>query len=185
MTTLRLEPRFGRSIDRALGVVEQVTLVRRRDGIFADAPTGVAELARALAFAGIDAEAADDVPMPSSAVRAKVPGLGRLSSELVIADVIHVRRLSVGEATRHVLQRRLPRFRTPSHHARERCRGLLRGSELLLGWHREAWVEPKRALEVRLRSSLGITVASAPREAGRGLALAFVSEGRIGTWAFG
>lgn len=185
MTVLSLEPLYGRDIDRGLGAVEEVTLVRRREGSFADVPSGPADLVRALAFLGIHAEVGELGPLPPAAVRAGCRGLVPLPRELVIADVVRVRRVPIGEATRDLLRRRLPRSRRPSAEALRRCRGLLRGDDLLLCWRREAWIERGRIRDIPRAWSFWVAEIRGAHAAKAAPSYTLASEGRFGAWVFG
>ncbi len=184
MTVLSLQPVHGRAIDRGLGAVDEVTLVRRREGSFADVPSRAADLVRALAFVGIQAEVGELGPLRPTAVRARCRGLAPLPPELVIADVVRVRRVPLGEATRDLLRRRLPRFRRPSPEAVERCRSLLRGDDLLLCWRREAWIERRRIRDIPNAWSLRIAEILGAEGAEAAPSYTFASEGRLGSWVF-
>lgn len=151
MTVLRLDPLPGASVDRAIAAVECLTLVRRSDGAFVDIEAAeVGRLVRTLAFAGVAAAPSEvELTVP----RALLPALGRdlapLASGLLACDIVRVRRLTLGEATRELLRRPLGGMGRPREAARERARGLLRGDDALLAWGRQAWAA-RDALRTRV-----------------------------------
>lgn len=175
-------------LDRALALVDDVTLVRSAEGCTVQVRAAdAAVLIRALAFAGIAARASGvDVSVPTGHVPAVGADLAPVPIDLLGCDVVRVRRLTIGEATAEVLRRRFAALRDPSPAARERCRRLLRGEDALLAWDRRAWL-PRAALRsARSRSCLRPVVFD--RDAierddrpGR----SFASQGALAAWAFG
>lgn len=188
MTVLRLEPVHGAGVDAAVSAVDAVVLARRPDGRFADvALADVARFTRALAFAGISASPCTaDLVAPTGAIASIGRDLGPLPDALLAADVVRVRRLPLGEATAELLRRRTLGLRPAPPGARDRCRSLLRGEDVVLAWSRRAW-GTRRALRARAaRSRLRPVVfdheaAGHPELTGR----AFARDGALGRWLFG
>jgi hypothetical protein len=141
MTLLRLEAVRGTALEAALALVAQAKLARTPDGRFAEiAPGEVDAFVRALAFAGIAAAPTSGELAPPSAAHAAVGrDLAPLPGFALELDLVSVRRLSLGEATRESLARRWPSLRSPSRAQRERCRSLLRGDDVAFAWTRRAW----------------------------------------------
>ncbi|MDE3113350.1 MAG: hypothetical protein KGN00_12040 [Chloroflexota bacterium] len=141
MTSLRLERVAGYVVEAALAQVASALLVRRADGIFAAVGPGDADpLIRALAFAGIAAVPyAIDLAPPAGARAAIGRDLAPAAGLGLALDVVDVRRLPLGAATRDALARRWSTLRPPSKAQRERCRALLRGDDTAFAWRRRVW----------------------------------------------
>lgn len=187
MTVLRLDPLHGARVDAALAAVEAVVLARRPDGRYAEVDLAeVAPFVRALAFAGIAAAPCDaDLVAPAGAIVAIGRDLEPLPQALLAADVIRIRRLALGEATAELLRKRMRGLRAASAAARDRCRGLLRGDDVVLAWSRRAWgtraAVRGRAARSRLRPVVFDPAAAARADLpGR----AFARDGAIGRWLF-
>lgn len=188
MTVLRLEAVSGRDLDRALAVVGSATLTRRAGACYVDVALGdVVKLTRALAFGGIAARPTDtDLSVPAGLIPAVGCDLEPIPTDLATADVVRVRRVGLGEATAEILRRRLAAFRAPSAQARARCRGLLRGEEVLFAWGRRAWGSREALRAASVRSTLRPAVfdrTAIDRDDRPGRS--FVSDGALARWAFG
>lgn len=187
MTVLRLEPLGGSHVDRALAAVGSATLTRREDGAFVEvAVADVARLVRALAFAGVAASACDaDLAAPRGLVPAVGRDLAPLARPLAGTDIVRVRRLTLGEATREVLRRRLGGLLPAPAPARDRARALLRGEDVLLAWTRRAWLTRGVLRAGPVRRSLRPIVfdreaLERPDPGGR----TFASSGALQRWLF-
>lgn len=186
MTVLRLEAADANAIDVALGAVGAITLVRRPDGVFAGVREQDADpLIRVLAFAGIAAipSIVDLAPPPGTH-----PAVGRDLADLrdlpLALDLVEIRRVPLGEATRASLARALPRLRRPSRAQRERCEALLRERDVALAWRRRVWAA-RATLRSRLaRSSLRPIVFDRDALTRRDERTVLASEGLIGRWLF-
>jgi hypothetical protein len=156
VTVLRLRPVAGSDLDRAMAVVEGATLVRSDAGAFIEVPVADAgRLVRALAFVGIAATSCDaDLSVP----RALRPAVGRdlapLASGAVSCDMVRIRRLTLGEATRELLRRRFGGLAAPTEAARQRVRAVLRGEDVVLAWSRQGWATADALRTPRVRASL-------------------------------
>ncbi len=150
MTVLRLTPIGATRLGAALATVDGATLARRDGGAYAEVPVAlVRRLARALAFAGIAVEPCDaDIAPPAGALLARGLDLHPLRRDLVALDLVRVRRVPLGRATREILHRRLGGLLPAAAPARLRCHALLRMDEVFLEWDRCAW-----ASRAALRSS--------------------------------
>jgi hypothetical protein len=156
VTILRLEALVGASVDRAIAAVETATLMRRPDGAFMEVPDAqIGLVLRGLAFAGVRAEMGE---VDLAVSRALLPAVGRdlspLAKGLVACDVVRVRRLTLGQATRELLRRPALGLGRPGEPARTSARALLRCEDALLAWARQAWAT-RDALRTRaVRRSL-------------------------------
>lgn len=163
MTVLRLAPSAGRlraealpGIASALAVVDTSVLARLRGAAFAEVPVAlVPRLIRALAFAGIAAEPCDaDLAPPAGLFVARGMDLSPLPVGLIDLDLVRLRRIPLGLATREVLRRRFAGLLPAGPTARLRCRTLLRGEHVLFAWGRHAWASRAALRSGRARSSL-------------------------------
>ncbi len=187
MTVLRLDPVAGRAIDHALADLAAATLVRRPDGAFVEVTVAeVARLVRRLAFAGIAAAPCDaDLGAPPGLMAAVGRDLAPLARGTAACDVVRVRSLTLGEATREILRRRFGGLVAADARARERARALLRGDDAVLAWSRRAWATRDGLRSRGARASLRPVVfdraaLADPALAGR----TFASAGSLGTWLF-
>lgn len=142
MTVLRLVPAsVTTAIGPALATVESALLARRDGAAYVEVPVAVVpRLARALAFAGIRAEPCDaDLTAPSGLIPAVGMDLSPVPAGLVALDVVRIRRIPLGCATREILRRRFAGLLPAAAEARVRCRALLRGDDVTLAWGRQAW----------------------------------------------
>ncbi len=156
MTILRLVRRNGATIGPALAGVDAVLLARRGGAAYAEIPAASTEtFVRSLALCGVEALACDaDLRAPPGLFTAIGTDLRPVPTDLVDLDVVRVRRLPLGDATREALRRRLAWLRPPDARARARCRALLRGEHVVLAWGRQAWAT-RGSLRTRLaRASL-------------------------------
>ncbi|HEX9436168.1 MAG TPA: hypothetical protein VGA16_03290 [Candidatus Limnocylindria bacterium] len=153
---LRLSPIGGRDLGAALAEVDAATLARRDGAAYADVPVAlVPRLARALAFAGIAVEPCDaDLEPPAGLFLASGRDLRPLPGDLIALDVVRVRRVALGRATREVLRRRLRGVLPASASARRRCRELLRRDHVLFEWDRRAWAARRALRSTPARASL-------------------------------
>ncbi|HEX9495234.1 MAG TPA: hypothetical protein VGA38_05700 [Candidatus Limnocylindria bacterium] len=139
MTTLLLDPAAHRAFDLALRA-PRFTMWRLGSEVrlAVDDPY-VAELRRALAVHGVRA-VADAAERPEHPALVRAIGLtlepARLGAEEL--DVVEVRVLSLAEATRSLLRRRIPHWPLGDWR-RARCRALLREDDTLLEIRRTAW----------------------------------------------
>lgn len=156
MTVLRLIPSGGRGIASALAVMDPVVLARRDGAAYAGLPVALVPcFARALAFAGIAAELCDaDLAPPTGLLVARGVDLAPLPHGLVELDLVRVRRIPLGPATREILRRRFAGLLPPGRSARLRCRALLRGENALFAWDRHAWATRAALRSGRARASL-------------------------------
>jgi hypothetical protein len=187
VTVLRLSPAAGADLDRALAVVEGAMLVRRDDRVFIEVPVAdVARLVRALAFAGIAAAPCDaDLSAPRALRPAVGYDLAPLVAGAVACDIVRVRRLTLGEATRELLRRRFGGLAAPTEAARRRARAVLRGEDVLLAWARQGWATADALRTQRVRASLRPVVfdrGALERTDLPGRTLA--SAGSLGRWLF-
>lgn len=187
MTVLHLEVVTGSVVDRALGAVEAVTLARRPDGVFAEIRERDAEpFIRALAFVGVAAvPSIVDLTPPSGTHAAIGRDLAGLRGIPLALDLLNVRRITLGEATRASLARRLPRLRRPSRAQREQCEALLRERDVAFAWRRRAWAARATLRSGPARVSLRPVVfdaAALTRQDDE--RTAFASEQAIGRWLF-
>jgi hypothetical protein len=187
VTVLGLAPVGGTLVDGALAVVTSATLVRRPEGAFVEvALPDVARVVQALAFAGIAAGVCEiAISPPHSLVPAIGRDLGPLPRGLIAHDVVRVRRLALGEATREVLRRRFGRLPRPSADARARARALLHGEDALLAWDRRAWGSRVAVIGAEARACLRPIVfdrVALERAELRGRT--FASAGSLGRWLF-
>lgn len=141
MTVLRLVPVSGTAIGPALAAVDAAVLARRDGAAYAEVPVSlVPRLSRALAFAGIAAVSCEaDLAAPPGLLLALGTDLAAVPGGLIALDLVRVRRIALGQATREMLRRRLAGLRPASAAARIRCRALLRGDDVALAWSRRAW----------------------------------------------
>lgn len=186
MTVLRLEAVAGNAIDRALAAVGTLTLVRRPDGAFADVrEQDAAPLIRALALAGIAAvPSMVDLAPPSGTHAAVGRDLAPFPGLAISVDLLEVRRVPVGEATRASLARRLPRLRRPSRAQRERCDALLRERDVALAWRRRAWASRAALRSGAARVSLRPVVFDPDALTREEERTVLASAGLIGRWLF-
>lgn len=187
MTVLRLEPLQGSGIDAAIAAVEAATLTRRADGSYVEVPIAdVPAIVRALAFAGVHASPCDaDLAVPTALLPAVGHDLTPVSGPLIAVDVLRVRRVSLGQATREVLRRRFAWLRSPSAAARKRCRALLRGDDAVLAWDRRAWATRSALRDRRARMTLRPVVFDrSVLDGGELLGRTFASEGALARWMF-
>jgi hypothetical protein len=187
VTILRIDAVGGRALDRAIAVVDSATLTRRADGCFIEAPAAdLLGLTRALAFAGIAATVWErQVGDPAGLLPAIGSDLEPLPSGLVEVDVVRVRRVALGEATTELLRRRFARIRPPSSRAADRCRRLLRGEDVLLGWERRAWLRRGSIAQARAVRSIRPVVfdrGALDRDEVAGRML--MTDGALARWAF-
>jgi hypothetical protein len=185
---LRLTPAHGDSLDRAIGSIDELVIVRRADGCFAQlADEQVAAFVCDLAYAGIAAIAVEcDLASRPAGIPATAPDLHPAPVELVISDSVRVRRLSLGAATAEVLRRRFALFRAPSADAQKTCRRLLRNEDVMFTWRRQAFIERNAVRATRKRSSLRPVIfdrGALGRAGGDRRALA--SDAALARWAFG
>ncbi len=188
MIILRLTPAHGRSLDRAVGSVGDLLLVRRADGCFAQvADEQAATLVRDLAYAGITADAVEcDLRPGPAAIPATAGDLKPAPMALVISDSVRLRLLPLGAATAEVLRRRFALFRPPSAAAQRTCRRLLRNEDLMFTWRRHAFIERGAVRSVRRQSSLRPVIFDRAALGGAGHdPFAFASDGELARWAFG
>lgn len=141
MTVLRLERRSPGQVARALAAIDEVVLARTPDGRFAEvSPQQTEPLIRALALVGVEASPCEIRLDPGEGLRPAIGRhLGPLNADPPALDVVHLRRLSLSDSTREAMRRPWAGLRPPSPAARERCRALLRGTEIVLAWTRRAW----------------------------------------------
>jgi len=188
VSTLRLVGRRGLDLDAPVASVGTATLIRRADGLYVEvAPGDVRDLVRAFAFAGIDAVDAVTPPVAAD-IAGHVAAVGTrlepLPPATFVLDVVRVRRLAVGEATREVLRRRLAWLRPPSDEARRMCRRLLWREDAFLAWDRRAWIARAAIRDRAVRACLRPVVfdrraADRMRERGR----SFVTDRALARWA--
>ncbi|MEK6619566.1 MAG: hypothetical protein AABZ26_01170 [Chloroflexota bacterium] len=188
MTLLLLERTLQRDIDLALTAVERATLSRTAEGIFIEVPfVDTARLSRALAFVGVRVSTADvDLLPPPELIPATSDALEPLALGAIALDVVRIRRVSLGDATRQVLARRWPWLRAASATSRTRCRALLDGTDAVVAWDRRAWGRRSQLRDRRVRAVLrpivfdrGALEGDVPRHR------AFATSGAITRWAFG
>jgi len=186
MTVLRLEPVAGRGIDLALAAVDAATLVRTQQACLVEVEHDQMErLVRALAFRGIRAEPAAEAPPPRSHPAIGLD-LAPLPAGLLDVDVVRIRRLALGDATREIMRRRLAALRPPSPAAQRICRAVLRGEDALFAWERRAWAARPALRDARAWRSLRPVVfdrAALERATFAGRARA--SDGALASWLFG
>jgi hypothetical protein len=153
VSALRLVPAGGRSLGGALATIGSATLARRDGGAYVEVePAAVSRLVRALAFGGIAAtQCVADLGPRDGLIAAIGRDLTPLPAALVPLDVVRVRRVALGPATREILRRRLFGLLPAAPSARLRCRSLLRDASVMLLWGRHAWASRAalRSLEVR------------------------------------
>ncbi len=186
MTVLRLEAVDGSAIDGALAAVGEITLARRPDGAFADVRgQDAGPLIRALAFAGIAAvPSIVDLSPPSGTHAAVGRDLAPLPDLGVALDLLELRRVPLGEATRASLARRLPRLRRPSRAQQERCEALLRERDVALAWRRRAWASRATLRTGVARVSLRPVVFDRDALARADERTVLASAGLIARWLF-
>ncbi len=187
MTSLRLRSVRGIAVEPALARVGSAVLARRPDGVFAEvSPAETDAFIRALAFAGIAAAPCVVDLAPPPGTRAAIGrDLAPVADLVPALDVVDVRRLCLGAATRESLARGWRALRPPSRAQRERCRALLRGEDTAFAWRRRVWatraVLKAAASRVALRPIVfDVDALTHPRDEGRALA----SDGRIARWLF-
>lgn len=156
MTILRLARRADVPVGPAFAGIDAVLLARRDGAAFVRvASPAVGPFVRALAFCGIAATPCDvDLGPPAGLFTAIGIDLRPIPADLVGLDVVRVRRLPLGEATREALRRRLGALRGPDAKARTRCRALLRGEQVVLAWRRQAWATRASLRSRQARASL-------------------------------
>lgn len=187
MSVLRLAPAGGMSIGAALASVGSAALARRDGGAYVEVPVAVvSRLVRALAYGGIAAEPCDaDLTAPPGLIAAIGSDLAPLPAGLVAIDVVRVRRVPLGPATREVLRRRFAGLLPAAASARVRCRALLRGESVMLAWGRQAWASRAALRSPGVRRSLRPVVFD--REATRRTDLAGRTSSRdeeLARWLF-
>ena len=184
MTLLQLARPASDNADDALAAAGDATLIRRADGAYVDvASEDVDALIRALAYAGVHATRCEaDLAVPPTLL----PAVGRDLAPLAGStahDVVHVRRLTLGLATRELLRRTFARG--PGEAARDRARALLRHDESVIAWSRRAWLTREALRSGAVRRSLRPVVfdrAALDRVELEGRTLA--TAGRITRWLF-
>lgn len=156
MTVLRLVPIGGTRIGPALATVDGVVLARQGGAAYAEVPVAlVPGMTRALAFAGIAAQPCDaDLAPPAGLYLARGTDLSPLPPGVVDLDLVRLERIPLGRATREVLRRRLAGLLPAGAAARDRCRVLLRGENVLFGWTRHAWAPRAGLRSIDARRSL-------------------------------
>lgn len=187
MTVLRLERLAGTDVETALAILETAVLARRPDGAFADVPEADVERSiRALAFAGIAARlCAVELAPPAGMHLAVGRDLVRLPLERLALDVVSVRRIPAGEATRALLARRWPPFQAVPRDRRDRCRALLRRQDVALAWTRRAWATAASLRAPDARASLRpVVFDSGAAAAGDAERRTYTRDGLIGRWLF-
>jgi hypothetical protein len=185
LTVYRCERIAHGDVDRALATVGPLTLARRPDGVFVEAPAGRdATLVRALAFAGVRTVPASIQLAPVPAMR---PAIGRDLSPLPLAavalDLVHVRPLPLAAETKRLLRRSL--LRRSSSRRRLLCRQLLHGDDATLAWRRRAWStkdvlrspEGRRALRPVVFDATALVAPPEHR--------VLASDGALARWLFG
>lgn len=185
---LRLVAAHGDGLDRAIRSVEELLMVRRSDGCFAQLPEAEASgFIRDLAYAGIEADAVQaDLGPGSAGILATANDLRPAPVGPVLSDRVRIRRVDLGSATAGVLRRRLALFRAPSADAQSRCRRLLRDEDLMFSWQRQAFIQRGLVRSVRRTSSLRPVIFD--RAAGGWMGRdrrSFASDGLLARWAFG
>lgn len=185
---LRLVPAHGDRLDRVVGSVAELVIVRRTEGCYARiADEEVARFVRELAYAGIAADATEtDLDPVPAMIPATAGDLRPAPRELVISDSVRIRKLDLGSATARLLRRRFALVRAPSAEAQRKCRRLLREEDLMFSWQRRAFIERGAVRSVRRTSSLRPVVFDRVADGWTGREpRAFASDGLLAHWAFG
>jgi hypothetical protein len=185
---LRLVPAHGDLLDRAVRSVDELLIVRRPDGCFAQvADEHASKLVRDLAYAGIEADTVQtDLAAGPAAIPATAGDLRPAPAGSVVSDSVRIRKIDLGSATSEVLRRRFAFVRPPSAQAQRRCRRLLRDEDLLFGWQRRAFIERGSVRSVRRSSSLRLVIFDRAASGWTGRERrAFASDGLLARWAFG
>lgn len=186
MTVLRLEPLAGTRVESAFTVVDAAVLARRPDGVFAEVSEADAERSiRTLAFAGIAARRCSVELAPPAGMHLAVGrDLSRLPLERLALDVVSVRRITTGEATREILRRRWRPLRRRPRERWERCRAILRHEDVALAWTRRAWATASSLRAPDARTSLRPVVFDTGALGGCVERRAYARDGLIGRWLF-
>lgn len=139
MTTLRLEVVARDPFDLAFEAPRFLLWRRGADVRMTLDESYVARVRRALALHGVRASIVPgDVPEAPPLVRALGMALAPAPLGPDDLDLMEVRTVPLGEATRRALRRPIPRWPLGMRR-RSRCRALLRGTDALLEIRRTAW----------------------------------------------
>jgi hypothetical protein len=185
VTILRLERVLVGSFDEAIAALGAVALARSPEGTFLEvADARSAEAERRLAFAGVHARPSSvSLATPRGTRVAIGRDLSPLARELIALDLVHIRPLPLGDETRRLL-RTWP-WRRPTAARCARCRDLLRGDDIVLGWRRRAWASAailraagvRRALRPVVFDNAALAVSPERRT--------FARDGALAGWLFG
>lgn len=183
-TILRLEPLRRTGFDAHLARIGGGRLTRAAAVTYFDSDRAIENATHHLALAGVRATRCSGVPAPAAGVRPAIAfDLVPLDDAFEAIDVVEVRQIPLGDASAHLMHRRLP-WSGVSRSERDACRRLLRDEDATLGWRRVVWCPVSSLRAARARVRLRPVVFDRAAVDRQPLRWTYASDGAIERWAF-